>query len=90
MLQMFLPCLVENKSGIQVYHNNATHVFLKYIIDQPHKGGKSVGETKRHHHPLIKIEFGLKCSFLCTINMHPYLVIPNSEVYLGKIVSPLN
>ena len=47
----------------------------KQVINESHKNGKGIGETKGHNQPLIKPKFHFECCLPCINFLHYDLMV---------------
>lgn len=60
MLQVLFLGGTLDKNVIKIYHQELTHKRSQHLSHYPHKCTGSVGQTKRHNHPLVQTIFRLE------------------------------
>ena len=78
-------CLIVNQDIVKLNYHKLSNKWFQYLIHKPHESVGSIGQSKRHHHPLIQPLL----SYLPLISRSDTnLVIPTLQIQLGVTVGP--
>jgi len=84
MIHVLLLSLALNEYIIKVYYYEFTDKWLKQLSHHSHEGATSIGQSKGHNQPFIKLIFSLKGSFSFIPWPSSNLVVPALKINLGE------
>ena len=73
-----------NQDIVEIDDEEFARKRTEHFIHQSHERTRSIGESERHHEPLVEALDGLESSLPLVARANPYMVVTVAEVEFGE------